>query len=139
VEPVRAIAKTFLSAWCARDFDRLEACLDPDVRFRALVGARPFGSTGAHALVDTLRKLFAALPFEVRRADVETTGDGLRFSFLFLVPPDGDEAVEAHVVEQLLFADLAGDRIASLELVASCYSIPAVTARQKQPAVLLPA
>lgn len=139
MEPVRATAKTFLDAWCARDFDRLEICLDPDVRFRALVGARPFESAGRSALVGTLRKLFAALPLEVRRADVEKAGDGLRFSFLHLVRPDRDAAVETHVVEQLVFADLAGDRIASLELVASCYSIPSVTVRQKQPAVLLPA
>lgn len=137
--PVRATARTFLGAWCARDFDRLEACLDPDVRVRALVGAGPFESTGAHVLVATLRKLFAALPFEVRRADVEKAGDGLRFSFLFLVRPDGDEAVTAHVVEQLVSADLAGDRIASLELVASCYSISPAPVPQRQPAVLLPA
>jgi hypothetical protein len=139
MEPVRAIAKPFLDAWCARDFDRLEACLDPGVRFRALVGARPHESIGAHALVDTLRKLFAALPFEVRRADVERAGDGLRFSFLFLVRLPADDAIEEHVLEQLVFADLAGDRIASLELVASCYSIPSVTIPQRQPSVLLPA
>jgi hypothetical protein len=126
MDPIRAMAKTFLGAWCSRDFDRLEACLDPDVRFRALVGSGPFESTGAHAVVDTLGKLFASLPFEVRRADVEKGGDGLRFSFLFLVRPDRDESGDVHVVEQLVFAAVGGDRIVSLELFGSVYSIPSI-------------
>jgi hypothetical protein len=137
MEPIRTMAKTFLGAWCARDFDRLEACLDPDVRFHALVGAGPFESTGARALVDTLGKLFAALPFEVRRADVEKAGDGLRFSFLFLVRPDRDESGDVHVVEQLVFAGLRGDRIVSFELFGSVYSIPSIDVPQtRRPALL---
>jgi hypothetical protein len=90
----QAIARTFLEAWCTREFDRLDGWVDNDV-------------------IDTLRGALPAVPLEVLRADVLTVGGGLRFEFRFRVP---SRDAAGHVVDERVLVHTDGDRVTTLDL-----------------------
>jgi hypothetical protein len=95
METDRAMAKTFLEAWCTREFDRLAGWLDETV-------------------IETLRAGLRTVPLEVLRADVLTVAGGLQFAFRFRVPSPGDAA--GHVVDERVLAHTRGDGTTTLDL-----------------------
>ncbi len=95
METNRAMVKTFLEAWCTREFDRLAGWLDDTV-------------------ISTLRDSLRAVPFEVLRADVLTAAGGLEFTFRFRVPSPGGAA--GHVVDERVHVRTRGGHITALEL-----------------------
>src|SRR5947208_214290 len=73
-----AVAGRFLDALTRRDFSELEACLHPEIRFRALVPRGPFELNTALETVARFRTWFGEAPvFEVLEASVGQVGDRL--------------------------------------------------------------
>ena len=95
METNRAMVKTFLEAWCTREFDRLAGWLDDTV-------------------LSTLHDSLRVVPLEVLRADVLTVDDGLQFEFRFRV--SSPEHTAGHVVEERVLVHTDGDRVTALDL-----------------------
>jgi hypothetical protein len=105
-------AGLFLDALTRRDFPSLAACLDPRIRFRALVPRGPFELTDARATAAWFREVFGDKEiFEVQDAAIGQIGG--RAYLRWRVRTGDTEVVEQHV-----FATGA-DRIASLDLMCS--------------------
>lgn len=123
------IAGLFLDALTRRDFDAMAQCLDPDVRFRALV---PPGAFELHGIEDTIakfRKWFvdrvAGNEFEVVDASIGQVGSRLYLRWRVWVRPcDRPDAPE--IVEQHVFAT-AHERIDSIDLLCSGFQAEGVT------------
>ena len=96
----RAIARAFLDAWCTREFDRLSEWVDEGV-------------------IEALRGALPAVPVEVRRADVTTIDDGLRFRFRLRVP---SRAAEGHLVEEDVLVYTHDGGVTALDLFGSLLS-----------------
>ncbi|MGQ0802632.1 MAG: hypothetical protein ACT4PI_02030 [Actinomycetota bacterium] len=97
METNRAMAKTFLEAWCTREFDRLDHWLDDPV-------------------ISTLRDGLRVVPLEVLRADVLTVDGGLEFTFRFRVPSPKAAAAAGHVVDERVLVHAHGDRVTAVDL-----------------------
>lgn len=111
-----AVAARFLEALGRRDFARLKGCLDPAVRFRALVPPGVREAADAAGAVGHLSEWFGGADhFEVVASAVEPLADriGVRYR-LRLRDEDG-----WRVVEQQAYCDVVADRIARLDLVCS--------------------
>jgi hypothetical protein len=94
-----AIGREFVAALAQRDWVRVEACLAPDVQFRAVVPneARPFrDKADARGVVDQLRKWFDdADPLVLVDSDVRMIADRLSVRYRFTGhEKDGDFVVE---------------------------------------------
>ena len=123
------IAGLFLEALARRDFPALASCLDPDVRFRALVPPGPFEETGAAAAVSHFRRWFDGEDdFEVVDASIGQVGTRLylrwRVRMRSMSNPGSGRLVEQHV-----FAT-AGERIESLDLLCSGFQSEPGTPRR---------
>ena len=94
MEANRTLVKTFLEAWCTREFDRLSGRLDGTV-------------------IESLHDVLRVVPLEVLRADVLTVDDGLQFDFRFRVPSD---TVGGHVVDERVLVHTRGDGVSALDL-----------------------
>ena len=70
-----AVAGAFLEAFAGRDFDALAQCLDPDIRFRALIPPGAIDVTGVDDTVGRFRHWFGAETFELVDASVGRVGD----------------------------------------------------------------
>jgi hypothetical protein len=120
-----AIGREFVAALARRDWVRVEACLAPDVQFRAVVPneARPFrDKADARGAVDQLRKWFDdADPLVLVDSDVRMIADRLSIRYRFT----GHEEDGDFVVEQQVFAETSGEKLVSIRLVCSGFLTPA--------------
>jgi uncharacterized protein DUF4440 len=119
-----AIGRQFVDALADRDWTRLEGCLAPDIRFRAVVPNedRPFrDKPDAESAVEQLRKWFGdADPLVLVDSEVRMIADRLLIRYRFTGhDEDGD-----FVVEQDAFAEVNGDKLVSLRLVCSGFLAP---------------
>ena len=112
-----AVAGAFLEGFAGRDFDALAQCLDPDIRFRALIPPGAIDVTGVDDTVGRFRHWFGADTFELVDASVGRVGDRVALSWRVRTSPPGDPTA-VKIVEQRMFA-AAGDRIHSIDLLCS--------------------
>lgn len=111
------MAGAFLEAFAGRDFDALGHCLDPDIRFRALIPPGPIEVTGVDDTVGRFKHWFGADTFELIDASVGRVGDRITLSWRVRTSPPGNPDV-TRLVEQRMFA-VADDRIHSIDLLCS--------------------
>jgi hypothetical protein len=113
-----AVAK-FLEALGRRDFGRLEACLAPDVWFRALLPKGQRESNTAHEVAATFRSWFGdETASELIRADQYAVAGRVFLSYrlrLLSATVPG----QWHVAEQAGFCRVREDRIARLDVVCT--------------------
>ena len=112
----------FLDALALRDFSALAACLDPDVRFRALVPPGAFELAGSAATTDRFRRWFGGEDdFEVVDASIGQVGPRLYLRWRVRMLPAND-AIPGRLVEQHAFATV-GERIEALDLLCSGFQV----------------
>ena len=118
--PRWSVGGIFLEALAQRDFDRLAATLEPNVRFRAMLPPGPMEWQGPDAVTEAFRSWFGEPnEFELVDATVGEVGQRLHLSWRLRVRPAPFGIGDGwHVIEQQAYAD-AGDAIASLELLCS--------------------
>ena len=116
MEGQQIAGRAFLEALTSRDFEGVEASLDPDIRFRGLLPSGLHELSGAAAVADQLRSWFEeADAFEVEEIVAEDIADRLRISYRFrLLDEDGWA-----VIEQQAFCDVDDGRIERIDLVCS--------------------
>ena len=111
-----AVGENFLGALTTRDFDRLEACFQPNISFRALVpsGIREGGTakeTGAW-----LRRWFDdADEFQVLHSSVEPMADRVHITYQFRLR----KGVEWQRIEQQVYCVVDEGLIAVMNLLCS--------------------
>lgn len=109
-------ARRFLDALAARDFAALEACLAPDVRFRALVPNRLREHDTAPQAVARLRQWFGdADAFHMVKADLEEVGGRTHVAYRFRLHDAGGWSL----IEQHAYLEIENDRIRTIDLVCS--------------------
>lgn len=107
-----------LDALSRRDFGALEACLDPDIRFRALIPPGPFELTGAAAVAARFGVWFGGDDeFEVVDAGLGQLGSRMYARWRVRMWPAGHPE-RARTAEQHVFTS-GGDRIVELDLLCS--------------------
>jgi SnoaL-like domain len=118
-----SVGGLFLEALTTRDFARIPATLDPDVRFRALLPPGPAEWNGADAVADTFRSWFgSADDFQLLDAMVGEVGGRLHLAWRIRLRPAPFGIGDGwHVIEQHAFAD-ADDAIATLDLLCSGFN-----------------
>ena len=118
--PRWSVGGIFLEALAQRDFNRLAATLESNVRFRALLPPGPMEWQGPDAVIEAFRSWFGEPnEFELVDATVGEVGQRLHLSWRLRVRPAPFGIGDGwHVIEQQAYAD-AGDAIASLELLCS--------------------
>lgn len=122
--------EAFLTALAARDFRRLETCLDPMVRFRVLVPPGPRERSGATETASQLERWFAAaFEFEVLQTHAERVADRPHVAYRFRLQED---ASGWKVVEQHAYCDVRDGRIAAIDLLCSA-SAPRPPRRPRSP------
>lgn len=112
-----APARTFAQALADQDFVRLEACLDPEVHFRALLPSGLREREGAKRTADLFRGWFKGI---ARVTMLDSGVDPIthrahlwyRLEEVYL---DG----ETEVIEQNAFCEVKAGRISSMDLVCS--------------------
>jgi ketosteroid isomerase-like protein len=112
------VAREFVDALAARDYERLERCFAPDVEFHAVVpGTGSFREqAGAAATAEQFRKWFDdAEPLEILDWSCDVVVDRVRTSYRFAAREDG----QWHVVEQQAYAAVSDSGIERLDLVCS--------------------
>ena len=117
VRDLRNVGGAFLQALADRDFEALQACLQHDVSFRALVPPGMRQTSDAPATVNRLRLWFGeADSFEMLRSEIGQVADRLSISYrIRLHDPDGWQ-----VIEQRLYCNVGDDgRISKLDLLCS--------------------
>lgn len=118
VDPGWAVAGAFLDAFARRDFAAMEACLESDVCFRALVPPGPFTADGAKAAAGNFRRWFGGDDsFEVVDASIGQLGHRMYLRWRVRMVSVADPGA-ARLVEQHAFATVA-ERIRSLDLLCS--------------------
>jgi TusA-related sulfurtransferase len=116
VEGQQIAGRAFLEALTSRDFEGVEASLDPDIRFRGLLPSGLHELSGAAAVADQLRSWFEeADAFEVEEIVAEDIADRLRISYRFRLHDEDGWAV----IEQQAFCDVDDGRIERIDLVCS--------------------
>jgi hypothetical protein len=117
VRELREVGEAFLRALANRDFEALQACLQQDVSFRALVPSGIRQATDASGTVNRLRLWFGeADSFEMLRTEIGQVADRLSITYrIRLHDSDGWQ-----VIEQRLYCDVGDDgRISTLDLQCS--------------------
>lgn len=114
-------AETLLDAMCARDFDRVVACLDPEVMMRAVLPPRFLEASGRDEVTSWFRKWFeSAETFGELDRSATTVAGRSRITWRFEVSPhpgNGDPARQ--VIEQTLFCDERDGSITAIDLLCS--------------------
>lgn len=111
------VAGRFLDALVRRDFDALTECLDPHLRFRAMLPPGPLEIDSADAAVGRFRLWFGGKePFEVIDASVGQVGARAYLRWRVRTHRADDPTI--CIVEQHAFADISG-RITALDLLCS--------------------
>jgi TusA-related sulfurtransferase len=110
------ILDSFVERLAARDFDRLAACLDPDVRLRAIIPSGPEEHHGRAAAVSRFGDWFAdAVSYELVEHRIEPVVDRWLMTYrIALDEGDGPRRVEQH-----LFCDLGAEMIERIDLLCS--------------------
>jgi hypothetical protein len=120
-DPRWELAGQFLAALARRDFPGLESCLDPDVRFRALVPRGALEENGAARAVALFRRWFGADDaFEVLDAAIGQAGPRIYLRWQVRTGV-ADDPSSFRLVEQHAFAT-ARERIEVLDLLCSGFS-----------------
>jgi hypothetical protein len=115
------IAGQFLGALARRDFPELESCLDPQVRFRALVPRGVIEANGAAQAVALFRRWFGEDDtFDVIDAAIGQLGPRIYLRWQVRTGAAGD-CSSFRLVEQHVFAD-ARERIEALDLLSSGFT-----------------
>lgn len=113
-----SVASLFLEALARRDFDELRTCLDPTVRFRALLPPRTLAIEGADETVAQFRTWFGEHEV-VELIDASIGQFGSRIYLRWRIRRgQAHEPDSLQVVEQHAFVN-ADIRIASLDLLCS--------------------
>ncbi len=109
--------EAFVDALTQRDFVRLEACLGPGVRLRALVPSGLREREGASEAAVLFRSWFEGVEhFEILERRVGVLAGRVQVHYRLRERyPDG----EFEVIEQNAFCDVEDGRIASMDLVCS--------------------
>ncbi|MEO6471581.1 MAG: nuclear transport factor 2 family protein, partial [Aeromicrobium sp.] len=108
-----------------RDFQSMAACLDRDVRFRALVPRGPFELTGSEEAADRFEMWFGGDDeFEVVDASIGQVGACLYFRWRIRMTSASDPS-SSRIAEQHVFARV-GERIESLDLLCSGFQAEGV-------------
>jgi TusA-related sulfurtransferase len=116
VEVQQVAGRAFLKALTSRDFEGLEASLDPDVRFRGLLPGGLRELSGAARITDQFRSWFEKPEaFEVEWSGAEDVADRLRISYRFRLHDESGWMV----IEQQAFCDADDGRIERIDLVCS--------------------
>jgi hypothetical protein len=111
-----AVVSAFLDALLRRDFDAVNRCLAPHVRFRALVPSGIREAMSAEATTDWLRTWFGTTEaFEVLASGIEPFAGRSRIWYRFALQRDGS----ATVIDQEGFCDATRSGITDLALVCS--------------------
>jgi hypothetical protein len=110
------ILSSFVERLVARDFDGLAACLDPDVRLRAIIPPGPEEHHGRAAAVGRFGDWFAdAGSFELVEHRIEPFVDRWLVTYRIAL----DEGDGPRQVEQHLFCDLGVGLIERIDLLCS--------------------
>lgn len=113
-----AAAGLFLNAFTQRDLAALSSCLDPDVRFRALVPPGLVTTAGATDTARQFERWFGGADvFDVVDASIGQIGDRLYLRWRVRMQVPGHPEA-ARIVEQHAFAT-GGQRIHALDLLCS--------------------
>jgi TusA-related sulfurtransferase len=116
VEVQEIAGRAFLEALTSRDFDGVEASLDPDIRFRGLLPGGLRELSGATAVTDQFRRWFEKPDaFEVERSGAEVVADRLRINYRFRLHDEDGWTV----IEQQAFCDVDDERIERIDLVCT--------------------
>ena len=97
----------FAHALAARDFDKLQSLLDPDVEFRALTPRRTWEADGASPTVDLFRNWFdeATVIEHVEEVDTHAVADRRHLVYRFSGHDDGGPFV---IEQQVYFTERNG-------------------------------
>jgi hypothetical protein len=118
-DPRWELAGLFLGALARRDFPGLESCLDPNVRFRALVPRGALEKNGAAHAVALFRRWFGADEvFEVLDAAIGQAGPRIYLRWRGADRHEVNDPSSFRLVEQHAFAT-ARERIEVLDLLCS--------------------
>jgi hypothetical protein len=114
-----AVGREIVAAIESRDWGRLAECMSPAVQFRAVVPSRtePFREhLGPDAACAQIARWFDGGDiYELIGHEIDVVADRLHVSYTVQGRDDGTW----YLVEQHIFATLAGDRISHLNLVCS--------------------
>ena len=117
-----SVAGVFLEALAHRDFDTMQACLDPSIRFRALCPLGPFELHGALETAARFRLWFDRHElFEMIDASIGQLGSMLYLRWRILRAGTADGNDSRQVVEQHVFASVL-DRIVAIDLLCSGFN-----------------
>jgi hypothetical protein len=110
------ILDSFVKRLAVRDFEGLAACLDPDVRLRAVIPPGPEEHYGRAAATGRFADWFAdAVSFELVEHRIEPFVDRWLVTYrISLDEGDGPRRVEQH-----LFCDLGAELIERIDLLCS--------------------
>jgi TusA-related sulfurtransferase len=112
-----ATAEEFVVALADRDFERLEACFDHEVRMRALVPPGFQELSGAPAVIAKLNSWFEdAENIQVLQKNVYRVADRLHVRYRFRTQYSNGET---DIVEQDAYLDLREGAIATIDLLCS--------------------
>ena len=112
------LAGLLLDALSRRDFDALESCLDPEVRFRALLPRGPMELGTATETADRFRTWFGGDDgFEVIDASVSQIGTKIYARWRIRMTPR-DASEPTRVAEQHVYTT-GSEQIATLDLLCS--------------------
>jgi TusA-related sulfurtransferase len=114
--PESSVADAFIDALVRRDFDALEATLDPAVQFRALVPGENVSVTSAADAVACYRRWFGdKTDVEILDRQVQRLVDTWHLSFRARLK----KKEQPHVVAQSLYGIVEDGRFATLDLACS--------------------
>ncbi len=121
--PQHRVGEALLAALTGRDFADLEACFQPDVRFRALIPPGVRDTMDAKSAAHFRRWFGDVDELTLQQGHVRTVVDRLYVSYrLLVVDSDGHR-----IVEQQAYCDVEDGSIARMDLLCSGIQIcPAV-------------
>jgi hypothetical protein len=107
----------FAHALAARDFDKLQSLLDPEVEFRALTPRRAWEADGDSPTVDLFRKWFdqATVIEHVEQVQTHTVGDRQHLVYRF----SGHDDDAPFVIEQQVYFTEREGRINWMRMMCS--------------------
>lgn len=124
------VVDAFLTALGARDFQRLETCLHPAVRFRALVPPGLRESVGARETADWFSKWFShANHFELVKLEVDHVSDRMRMAYRVRL----HDLHGWQVVEQQVYCTVKDERIEAMDLLCSGFRPTSSVAAMNEP------
>jgi hypothetical protein len=107
----------FAHALAARDFDKLQLLLDPEVEFRALTPRRSWEADGDSPTVELFRKWFdeATVIERVEQVDLDSVGDRQHLVYRF----SGHDDDAPFVIEQQVYFTERDGRIDWMRMMCS--------------------